>query len=282
MHKQAYLELKDKFDLLSEKTNSLKHKLSKSLSKQKSLEIDIQVQRTLLKRINRESNTEVKGWIMSEYECELEKGWVSFKVPEDPELPKQETPAKSPEKVKIEESDYDDEVRLIIKKKRVEPPPLIPEIEDAKRLLHVLFKNPKLIWPFEEPVDPVTLNIPDYPTIVKNPMDIGTIRKRIHECYYNGKVDDFVEDVRRVFTNAVTYNDPYHQIHKQAIQCSNLFEKKLDKSKLIVPPLPLGLGRNFRWKARITWRRATAEEILCWRAQKYQKVKKIARNPFKE
>jgi Transcription factor involved in chromatin remodeling, contains bromodomain len=110
----------------------------------------------------------------------------------------------------------------------------------------VLFKNPKLIWPFEDPVDPVSLNIPDYPLIVKNPMDIGTIRKRLHEGYYNENIEDFVKDIRRIFMNAVTYNDPYHQIHKLAIQCSNIFEKKLDKSKPIIPALPLCLGRSNR------------------------------------
>jgi hypothetical protein len=36
--------------------------------------------------------------------------------------------------------------------------------------------------PFLNPVDPMTLNLPDYPHIVKNPMDLGTIEKRIDEC----------------------------------------------------------------------------------------------------
>jgi hypothetical protein len=35
--------------------------------------------------------------------------------------------------------------------------------------------NHKYGWPFREPVDPVALNIPDYPQIIKNPMDLGTI-----------------------------------------------------------------------------------------------------------
>ena len=187
------------------------------------------------------------------------------------------------EKVKIEEeSEYDEELPVVIKKKRAEPPPLVPEIEDAKRLLHVLFKNPKLIWPFEEPVDPITLNIPDYPQVVKNPMDIGTIRKRLHEGYYNDQTDMFVKDIRRVFMNAAIYNDPYHQIHKYAVQCSNIFEKKLDKSKLIDIPFPLCLGRSSRWKQGISWRRATVEDAICWRAQNYLKVKALGRNPLRE
>jgi hypothetical protein len=283
MYKSAYLSLKEQYDSLLETTKTLKSQLGKSLNHQETLSSEIKLQKVMLKRISRESSIECKGWVMSDYEKELEKGWSCFKVPEEPEIVKQETPSKFSEKVKIEEeSEYDEELPVVIKKKRSEPPPLVPEVEDAKRLLHVLFKNPKLTWPFEEPVDPVSLNIPDYPQIVKNPMDIGTIRKRLHDGYYNEQIEYFVKDIRRVFMNAVIYNDPYHQIHKLAIQCSNIFEKKLDKSKPIVPPLPLGLGRSSRWKQGIAWRRANVEESICWRAQGYQKIQAFARNPFRE
>jgi hypothetical protein len=257
--------------------------LGTCLSHQKSLELDVKVQKIILKRLSKESTSESKGWIMSEYEKELEKGWTGFKVPEEPEIVKQESPSKYSEKVKVEEeSEFEEEAPVVVKKKRAEPPPLVPEVEDAKRLLHVLFKNPKLIWPFEEPVDPVSLNIPDYPQIVKNPMDIGTVRKRLHEGYYNGQIEEFVHNIRRVFMNAIMYNDPFHQIHKLAVQCSNIFEKKLDKSKLITPPFPLGLGRSNRWKAGVAWRRAEIEEVICWKASGYQKYRRLARNPFKD
>ena len=285
MHKDAYLSLKEKYETLSKTTSSLRAALGKTLSQEKSLSCEIQLQKVILKRICRESNVDCKGWIMSDYEASLEQGWCCFKVPEEPVQPKQDSPSKLSEKVQIEEeeeSDYDEELPVVTKKKRSEPPQLVPEVEDAKRLLHVLFKNPKLIWPFEDPVDPISLNIPDYPLVVKRPMDIGTVRKRLHEGYYNGEIENFVKDIRRVFVNATIYNDPYHQIHKLAIQCSNVFEKKLDKSKLIPPTPPLGLGRNYRWKQGISWRRATVEELVCWRTHKYPKQRDLARNPFRE
>ncbi len=39
-------------------------------------------------------------------------------------------------------------------------------------------------WPFLTPVDTVKLNIPDYFMIIKRPMDLGTIKKRLDNNYY--------------------------------------------------------------------------------------------------
>lgn len=45
----------------------------------------------------------------------------------------------------------------------------------AKRLLNSLWKH-QHAWIFHEPVDPIKLNIPDYKDIVKQPMDLGTVK----------------------------------------------------------------------------------------------------------
>ena len=37
----------------------------------------------------------------------------------------------------------------------------------------------KYAWPFYKPVDWKALNLPDYPQIVKNPMDLSTIEKKL-------------------------------------------------------------------------------------------------------
>lgn len=50
----------------------------------------------------------------------------------------------------------------------------------AMRMLVMLLKDQKA-YIFENPVDHIALKIPDYPTIVKNPMDFSTIKRKLRE-----------------------------------------------------------------------------------------------------
>ena len=60
-------------------------------------------------------------------------------------------------------------------------------------------------WPFGAPVD--ARDVPDYYTVVKDPMDFATLKERVaaFDAHY-AAVDGFVADVRRVFANARLYN----------------------------------------------------------------------------
>jgi len=60
-------------------------------------------------------------------------------------------------------------------------------------------------WIFKQPVDPVELNLPDYFDVVKKPMDLGTVKKKLDNSVYR-EVDEFIGDVRLVFDNAMLYN----------------------------------------------------------------------------
>lgn len=72
-------------------------------------------------------------------------------------------------------------------------------------VLKKLMDLPYGAW-FSEPVDPVKLQIPDYPTIVKRPMDLGTIKRRLDTAQYYRTFHDFQVDVDRVWYNARLYN----------------------------------------------------------------------------
>ncbi|KAH9621051.1 hypothetical protein KSS87_022346 [Heliosperma pusillum] len=61
-------------------------------------------------------------------------------------------------------------------------------------------------WPFKEPVD--ARDVPDYYDIIKNPIDLKTMSKRVETEIYYVTFEMFVADVRRMFDNARTYNSP--------------------------------------------------------------------------
>ena len=61
--------------------------------------------------------------------------------------------------------------------------------------------------PFNNPVDPVKLGIPDYLEVVQRPMDLGTIRDRLEKGEVYNTVNDVFEDVALVWSNCRKYND---------------------------------------------------------------------------
>jgi len=74
----------------------------------------------------------------------------------------------------------------------------------AHRMMTQLWKH-KHAWIFHEPVNPEKLNIPDYLVIIKEPMDFGTIKRKLKHNEYL-KCDEFIYDVNLVFNNCIVYN----------------------------------------------------------------------------
>ncbi|XP_051569108.1 bromodomain testis-specific protein-like [Myxocyprinus asiaticus] len=81
-------------------------------------------------------------------------------------------------------------------------------------------------WPFRQPVDAVRLNLPDYYTIIKNPMDLSTIKRRLENNYY-WKAMECVEDFNTMFTNCYVYNRPGDDIVLMAQDLEKLFLEKV-------------------------------------------------------
>lgn len=94
--------------------------------------------------------------------------------------------------------------------------------------------NAHLNWPFMVPVDPVALNIPDYFEVIKQPMDLGTIRKKFDTGMY-GNADAFVADVRLVFSNCYTYNPADSDVCRMARELEALFEQKMAQKPTPAP-----------------------------------------------
>lgn len=80
-------------------------------------------------------------------------------------------------------------------------------------------------WPFLVPVDPVQYNIPDYFTIIRKPMDLGTVKAKLDGNMYFD-VDEFAADVRLTFANAMKYNPPNNDFHLMAKRLDNTFNQR--------------------------------------------------------
>jgi hypothetical protein len=63
----------------------------------------------------------------------------------------------------------------------------------------------KFGWVFHDAVDPVALGLPDYFDVVKIPMHLELVRKKLENAIYPS-MDLFARDVRLVFENAILYN----------------------------------------------------------------------------
>ena len=94
-----------------------------------------------------------------------------------------------------------------------------------------LKKNKSAVF-FAKPVDPVALNIPNYPNVIKHPMDISTIDQRLRDHVYKS-VDDFVADFRLMTNNAITFNGAAHAVGAAA---SNLYAHMQGQLKKIPKP----------------------------------------------
>jgi hypothetical protein len=93
----------------------------------------------------------------------------------------------------------------------------------CKDILTKLRKH-KSGWVFNEPVDVEGMGLHDYYDIIKQPMDLGTVKSRLARDFYRSPAE-FANDVRLTFTNALTYNPKGHLVHGMADQLLVRFEE---------------------------------------------------------
>ncbi|XP_012252969.2 homeotic protein female sterile-like isoform X2 [Athalia rosae] len=111
-----------------------------------------------------------------------------------------------------------------------------------KGVLKPVWKH-QFAWPFQQPVDAKKLNLPDYHKIIKQPMDLGTIKKRLENNYYwSGK--ECIQDFNTMFTNCYVYNKPGEDVVVMAQALEKLFLTKvaqMPKEEVeLDPPVPKG------------------------------------------
>nr|BAG69474.1 bromodomain-containing protein 2 precursor [Gallus gallus] len=130
------------------------------------------------------------------------------------------------------------------------PPP--PEVSNPKKpgrvtnqlqylhkvVMKALWKH-QFAWPFRQPVDAVKLGLPDYHKIIKLPMDMGTIKRRLENNYYWGAAE-CMQDFNTMFTNCYIYNKPTDDIVLMAQTLEKIFLQKVaqmppEEQEIVVP-----------------------------------------------
>jgi len=82
---------------------------------------------------------------------------------------------------------------------------------------------------FSVAVDPDALGLPTYFDVIKNPMDLGTVKENLLHGAYEA-LEDFIADVQLIWDNAREFNGPTHFVSAIANRMQKMFEKEIAKS----------------------------------------------------
>ncbi|XP_022622338.1 bromodomain-containing protein 3-like isoform X2 [Seriola dumerili] len=89
-------------------------------------------------------------------------------------------------------------------------------------------KHTAYAWPFYKPVDAEALQLHDYHDIIKYPMDLSTVKKKMDGGEYRD-AQGFAADVRLIFSNCYKYNPLHHDVVTKARKLQGVFEKRFAK-----------------------------------------------------
>ncbi|XP_011661989.2 bromodomain-containing protein 2 isoform X1 [Strongylocentrotus purpuratus] len=121
-----------------------------------------------------------------------------------------------------------------------------------KVVMKALWKH-QFAWPFHHPVDPTKLALPDYFKIIKTPMDLGTIKKRLESIYYHS-AKECISDFNLMFTNCYVYNKPGEDVVLMAQALEKLFLTKVAQMPQeeieLAPPVKPGMGDDISGPGR--------------------------------
>ncbi|CAH1162999.1 unnamed protein product [Phaedon cochleariae] len=109
-----------------------------------------------------------------------------------------------------------------LKKEKANHKRLMRELAPCRALLEDLECHDDA-WPFLLPVN--TKQFPTYKKIIKVPMDLSTIKKRLLDMQYKSR-DDFCTDVRQIFNNCETFNEDDSPVGKAGHCMRQFFEQR--------------------------------------------------------
>ncbi|RVE75597.1 hypothetical protein OJAV_G00000580 [Oryzias javanicus] len=109
--------------------------------------------------------------------------------------------------------------------------------------LESLYRQDPESLPFRQPVDPMLLGIPDYFDIVKNPIDLSTIKRKLDTGQYQ-EPWQYVDDVWLMFNNAWLYNRKTSRVYKYCSKLAEVFESEIDP---VMQSLGYCCGRKYEF-----------------------------------
>jgi len=109
-------------------------------------------------------------------------------------------------------------------------------------------------WVFNSPVNVVELGLVDYFQVIKQPMDLTSIRKRLENNVYR-LLEDFQVDVLLVFDNAMAYNAHGSVVYKMAEgePISSNFQYLLYSQYLLNPIIHTGTDLRKKFMKDLTY-----------------------------
>ncbi|XP_054723198.1 CREB-binding protein-like [Uloborus diversus] len=113
--------------------------------------------------------------------------------------------------------------------------------------LEKLYKQDPESLPFRQPVDPQLLQIPDYFDIIKRPMDLSTIKRKLDTGQYQDPWQ-YVEDVWLMFDNAWLYNRKTSRVYRHCSKLAEVFEQEIDP---VMASLGYCCGRKYVFQPQV-------------------------------
>ncbi|XP_044255376.1 CREB-binding protein-like isoform X6 [Tribolium madens] len=113
--------------------------------------------------------------------------------------------------------------------------------------LEKLYRQDPESLPFRQPVDPQTLGIPDYFDIIKRPMDLSTIKKKLDIGQYTDPWE-YVDDVWLMFDNAWLYNRKTSRVYRYCTKLSEVFEMEIDP---VMQSMGYCCGRKYTFNPQV-------------------------------
>ena len=137
---------------------------------------------------------------------------AEFKVPEAPATASSPRQASGTPPVGAAPPDGDDSVTQ-------------PRLQHMKKVISNLKKS-NASQAFRLPVDYVALNILNYPDVVKEPMDLGTIDNKLKQNSYTS-ISDFTRDFELIVGNCIKFNGREHAITQAALKMQSSFNNQM-------------------------------------------------------